>query len=59
VREKVAQLVFLPKLMQNLYRGKNSPKNVFYFCNFQTFAQSKLSPNGRKIAESGHPAYDL
>jgi hypothetical protein len=26
-----------------------------YFCNFQTTAQSKQSPIGRKFAQSGHP----
>jgi hypothetical protein len=32
---------------------------VGYFCNFQKFAQSKPSPIGRKIAQSGHPAGNL
>jgi hypothetical protein len=28
---------------------------VRYFCQFQTTAQSKQSPNGQKLDQSGHP----
>jgi hypothetical protein len=30
-----------------------------YFCNFRKTAQSKQSPNGRKFAQSGHPASEM
>jgi hypothetical protein len=29
---------------------------MLYFCNFQNASQSKQPANGRKFAQSGHPA---
>jgi hypothetical protein len=59
VCENVAQFVakpfFLSKWVHNWYCGKKKSQNLLYFCNFQTTAQSKQSPNRRKIAQSGHP----
>jgi hypothetical protein len=45
--QNIAQSIFLPKLMLNLYCGKEWSKNVGYFCNFQKTAQIKQLPNGQ------------
>jgi hypothetical protein len=45
--------------MHNFNCGKEQPKNVVYFFNFQKTAQSKQSPNGRKLAQSGHTGSEV
>jgi hypothetical protein len=45
----------LSKLVHVLNCGKNSPKMLATFCNFQNTIQIKQSLNGRKFAQSGHP----
>jgi hypothetical protein len=35
---------------------EKSPQNVGNFLNFHKTEQSKQSANGRKLAQSGHPA---
>jgi hypothetical protein len=45
----------MSKSMRDFYRGKSSPK-LGYFCNFHRTVQRKQLPNGRKFAQSGHPA---
>jgi hypothetical protein len=47
---------FLSKRKHSLNIQKVS-KNVGYFSNFQNDFQSKQLPNGRKFAQSGHPAH--
>jgi hypothetical protein len=34
------------------------PPKLWYFSNFHKTAQTKQSPNGRKIAKSGHPGLE-
>jgi hypothetical protein len=46
----------LVKINAALLTWKKVPRNVRYFCNLKNTAQSKQSPNGRKFAQSGHPA---
>jgi hypothetical protein len=46
-----------PKMWPNpfLSQSMDNPKNVGYFRTFQKTTQSKQSPKGRKLAQSGHP----
>jgi hypothetical protein len=49
----------LSKFTRSFYRGEETPKTLGDFCNFQKYTQSKQSPNGRKIGQSGHPVNGL
>jgi hypothetical protein len=51
IAQNVAKQIFLPQLMHNF------TVEIFFqnFESHQKTAQSKQSPNGRKLAESGHP----
>jgi hypothetical protein len=54
-RTKCSPTRFCPiYIMQNLNRGKRSPK-MWAPSTIKKPGQSKQSPNGRKIAQSGHP----
>jgi hypothetical protein len=44
--------------MYNFSPGKRRPKMWATFVVFKETAHSKLSPNGRKFAQSGHPAFE-
>jgi hypothetical protein len=50
---------FLSKLLHNFCHGKSCPNilDVSFF--YQKTAQSKKSPKGRKIAQSGHPGSEF
>jgi hypothetical protein len=45
--------------MCKLNRGEQLPKTVDYFCQFKKTARSKLSPDGLKFVQSGHPEANL
>jgi hypothetical protein len=54
-RPKCSPTHFVSKLMHYPNREKAWYQNLGYFCTFKKTAQSKKSPNGRIIAQSGHP----
>jgi hypothetical protein len=58
VGQNVAQPIFC-RLLRKLNCGKSRPNMPTTFVIFKKAAQSKQSPNGRKFAQSGHPALQL
>jgi hypothetical protein len=54
--QKVADQ-FLSKLIHKLFFGNEYTNHLGLFCIFFKFDQRKQVPNGRKFAQSGHPAY--
>jgi hypothetical protein len=52
---KVLHNYFLSQLLHNLYGGKEWPKFLGCFSNFQKTALHKQLPNRRKFNQSGHP----
>jgi hypothetical protein len=39
ITQNLAHPIFLPKLLQNIYREWKYPKSLGYFCNFQTLSK--------------------
>jgi hypothetical protein len=54
-RPKSSQTHFSSKLMHNFYRGKEAVK---FFGLLLSFSKTKQSHKMRKLAQSGHPAFE-